>query len=275
MSICRSILDEKGFLLDFYDLLQNHAAVFLLLLTRVSGIFIISPFFGSMNIPVTIRAAIAFSFSIVIFPVVDGLGIVEAPASALMYGIAVLGELFIGWLIGFIAFMAFSAINMAGKVMDMQVGFAIVNVMDPTSGQQVPLIGSFLYNLGLIVFLVTNGHHMIITALMESFRTIPLVGIQPDSTITAFVGSLMTSMFMTGMKIAMPVTFSILLTNVGLGILARTMPQLNIFVVGIPMQLMIGMTMLSMLLPFYVLFLDVVFDAMYGNISVAIKAVAP
>ena len=275
MSICRSILDEKGFLLDFYDLLQNHAAVFLLLLTRVSGIFIISPFFGSMNIPVTIRAAIAFSFSIVIFPVVDGLGIVEAPASALMYGIAVLGELFIGWLIGFIAFMAFSAINMAGKVMDMQVGFAIVNVMDPTSGQQVPLIGSFLYNLGLIVFLVTNGHHMIITALMESFRTIPLVGIQPDSTITAFVGSLMTSMFMTGMKIAMPVTFSILLTNVGLGILARTMPQLNIFVVGIPMQLMIGMAMLSMLLPFYVLFLDVVFDAMYGNISVAIKAVAP
>ncbi|HCB93496.1 MAG TPA: flagellar type III secretion system protein FliR [Selenomonas sp.] len=261
--------------MDFYDLLQNHAAVFLLLLTRVSGIFIISPFFGSMNIPVTIRAAIAFSFSIVIFPVVDGLGIVEAPASALMYGIAVLGELFIGWLIGFIAFMAFSAINMAGKVMDMQVGFAIVNVMDPTSGQQVPLIGSFLYNLGLIVFLVTNGHHMIITALMESFRTIPLVGIQPDSTITAFVGSLMTSMFMTGMKIAMPVTFSILLTNVGLGILARTMPQLNIFVVGIPMQLMIGMTMLSMLLPFYVLFLDVVFDAMYGNISVAIKAVAP
>ncbi|MBR6267206.1 MAG: flagellar biosynthetic protein FliR, partial [Selenomonadaceae bacterium] len=83
--------------MDFYDLLQNHAAVFLLLLTRVSGIFIISPFFGSMNIPVTIRAAIAFSFSIVIFPVVDGLGIVEAPASALMYGIAVLGELFIGW----------------------------------------------------------------------------------------------------------------------------------------------------------------------------------
>ena len=275
MSICRSILDENGFLLDFYDLLQNHAAVFLLLLTRVSGIFIISPFFGSMNIPVTIRAAIAFSFSIVIFPVVDGLGIVEAPTSAVMYGIAVLGELFIGWLIGFIAFMAFSAINMAGKVMDMQVGFAIVNVMDPTSGQQVPLIGSFLYNLGLIVFLVTNGHHMIITALMESFRTIPLVGIQPDSTITAFVGSLMTSMFLTGMKIAMPVTFSILLTNVGLGILARTMPQLNIFVVGIPMQLMIGMAMLSMLLPFYVLFLDVVFDAMYGNISVAIKAVAP
>ncbi len=261
--------------MDFYDLLQNHAAVFLLLLTRVSGIFIISPFFGSMNIPTVIRAAAAFAFTLVLFPVVDAMGTVAAPASALMYAAAVLGELFIGWLIGFIAFMAFSAINMAGKVMDMQVGFAIVNVMDPTSGQQIPLIGSFLYNLALIIFLVTNGHHMIIAALAESFQIVPLTGLNADVTITAFIGQLMTAMFMTGMKIAMPVTFSILLTNVGLGILARTMPQLNIFVVGIPMQLMIGMLMLSMLLPFYVLFLDVVFDEMYGNIALALKAVAP
>ncbi len=261
--------------MDFYDLLQNHAAVFLLLLTRISGIFIISPFFGSMNIPTVIRAAAAFSFTLVLFPVVDAMGTVTAPATLLMYAAAVLGELFIGWLIGFIAFMAFSAINMAGKVMDMQVGFAIVNVMDPTSGQQIPLIGSFLYNLALIIFLVTNGHHMIISALMESVQVIPLTGLNPDASITAFIGQLMTAMFLTGMKIAMPVTFSILLTNVGLGILARTMPQLNIFVVGIPMQLMIGMLMLSMLLPFYVLFLDVVFDEMYGNIALALKAVAP
>ncbi len=261
--------------MDFYDLLQNHAAVFLLLLTRISGIFIISPFFGSMNVPTVIRAAAAFSFTLVLFPVVDAMGTVTAPATLLMYAAAVLGELFIGWLIGFIAFMAFSAINMAGKVMDMQVGFAIVNVMDPTSGQQIPLIGSFLYNLALIIFLVTNGHHMIISALIESVQVIPLTGLNPDASITAFIGRLMTTMFLTGMKIAMPVTFSILLTNVGLGILARTMPQLNIFVVGIPMQLMIGMLMLSMLLPFYVLFLDVVFDEMYGNIALALKAVAP
>ncbi len=74
------------------------------------------------------------------------------------------------------------------------------------------------------------------------------------------------------MKIAMPITFAILLTNVGLGILSRTMPQMNIFVVGIPMQLMIGITVLSMIIPFYVLFLDVLFNEMYGNISLAIRA---
>ena len=160
---------------------------------------------------------------------------------------------------------------MAGKVMDMQVGFAIVNVVDPTSGQQIPLIGSFLYNLALIVFLATNGHHMILAALAESFRVLPLAGMEWNISLALLIAKLTGGIFLTGMKIAMPITFAILLTNVGLGILSRTMPQMNIFVVGIPMQLMIGITVLSMIIPFYVLFLDVLFNEMYGNISLAIR----
>lgn len=258
--------------MDLFTLLQDHAAVFLLMLTRCSGIFLIAPFFGSLNIPVMVRAAAAFLFAVVLFPVVDGLGPVEAPTSVLMYTAAVLEELFIGWLIGFVAYVCFSAIHMAGKVMDMQVGFAIVNVMDPTSGQQIPLIGSFLYNLGLIVFLVTNGHHMIITALAESFRVVPLLTMQPNLSLTMIMVNFTNGVFVTGMKIAMPVTFAILLVNVALGILARTMPQMNIFVVGIPLQLMVGVGILAMLLPFYVMFLGGMFDEMYGKISIALQA---
>ena len=129
--------------MDFYDLLQNHAAVFFLLLTRVSGVFVIAPFFGSINIPMYIRVGTALAISLVLFPVVDQLAVVQAPVTVLAYSFAVLAELFIGWLIGFVAYISFSAIHMAGKIMDMQVGFSIVNVMDPTSGQQIPLIGSF------------------------------------------------------------------------------------------------------------------------------------
>ena len=258
--------------MDLFTLLQDHAAVFLLMLTRCSGIFLIAPFFGSLNIPIMVRAATAFMFAVVLFPVVDGLGPVDAPTSVLMYTVAVLKELFIGWLIGFVAYVCFSAIHMAGKVMDMQVGFAVVNVMDPTSGQQIPLIGSFLYNLGIIVFLVTNGHHMIITALAESFRVVPLLTMQPNLSLTMIMVNFTNGIFVTGMKIAMPVTFAILLVNVALGILARTMPQMNIFVVGIPLQLMVGVGVLSMLLPFYVMFLDVLFNEMYGKISLALRA---
>lgn len=258
--------------MDFFTLAQDHAAVFLLMLTRCSGIFMIAPFFGSLNIPVTIRAAAAFAFTLVLFPVVDGLGTVAAPPSIWAFAGSVLAELFIGWLIGFIAYVCFSAIHMAGKVMDMQVGFAVVNVMDPTSGQQIPLIGSLLYNLGIIVFLVTNGHHVIITALAESFRMVPLAAMQPNLSLTMLLVDFTNGIFVTGMKIAMPVTFAILLVNVALGILARTMPQMNIFVVGIPLQLMVGVGVLSMLLPFYVMFLDVLFNEMYGKISIALQA---
>ena len=258
--------------MDLFTLLQDHAAVFLLMLTRCSGIFLIAPFFGSLNIPIMVRAATAFMFAVVLFPVVDGLGPVDAPTSVLMYTVAVLKELFIGWLIGFVAYVCFSAIHMAGKVMDMQVGFAIVNVMDPTSGQQMPLIGSFLYNLSIIVFLVTNGHHMIITALAESFRVVPLLTMQPNLSLTMIMVNFTNGIFVTGMKIAMPVTFAILLVNVALGILARTMPQMNIFVVGIPLQLMVGVSILAMLLPFYVMFLGGMFDEMYGKISIALQA---
>ena len=258
--------------MDFFTLAQDHAAVFLLMLTRCSGIFMIAPFFGSLNIPVTIRAAAAFAFTLVLFPVVDGLGTVAAPPSVWAFAGSVLAELFIGWLIGFVAYVCFSAIHMAGKVMDMQVGFAVVNVMDPTSGQQIPLIGSLLYNLGIIVFLVTNGHPVIITALAESFRMVPLAAMQPNLSLTMLLVDFTNGIFVTGMKIAMPVTFAILLVNVALGILARTMPQMNIFVVGIPLQLMVGVGVLSMLLPFYVMFLDVLFNEMYGKISIALQA---
>ena len=258
--------------MDLYELLQGHIAAFLLMLTRISGIFLISPFFGSMNIPMFFRVGIALAMSVVLFPVVDGLGTPETPPSIIMFGAAVLGELFIGWLIGFVAYRAFAAITMAGKVMDMQVGFAVVNVVDPTSGQQIPLIGSFLYNLAVIILLVTNGHHMLIAALVESFRAVPLAGLEANISLALIIANFTGTIFLTGMKIAMPITFAILLTNVGLGILSRTMPQMNIFVVGIPMQLMIGLFVLSMIMPFYVLFLDVLFNEMYGNISLAIRA---
>ena len=155
--------------MDLYELLQGHIAVFLLMLVRVSGIFLISPFFGSMNISIYFRVGTALAITILLFPVVDGLGTPYVPENVIMFGVTALGELFVGWLIGFVAYISFAAITMAGKVMDMQVGFAIVNVVDPTSGQQIPLIGSFLYNLAVIVLLATNGHHMILAALVESF----------------------------------------------------------------------------------------------------------
>ena len=258
--------------MDFYDILQNHAAVFLLLLTRISGIFMIAPFFGSQNIPQYVRVAICFTITLVIFPVVVGKMDVQAPVSILGYTLALLSEMFIGWLIGFVGYVTLMSVNMAGKIMDMQAGFAVVNEMDPTSGQQNPLIGSFLYYITLIVFVVTNGHHVLLTALVRSVDAIPLLGMNFNTDLSMLMVDFTAGIFLTGMKIAMPLTFAILLTNVSLGVLARTMPQMNIFVVGIPMQIMVGLFILAIIIPFYVLFLDVLFNEMYGNVSIALRA---
>ena len=259
--------------MDFYDLLQNHAALFLLVMTRVSGLFIIAPFWGGQNIPVYFRAGIAFVISLVLFPVLDQKMAIEAPASIFGYTLAVISELFIGWLIGFVAYTALMAVNMAGKIMDMQAGFAVVNEMDPTSNQQNPLIGSFLYYLTLIIFVVTNGHHVLLSALVGSFDSVPVLGMNVDvSSLANLIVDFTAGIFLTGMKIAMPLTFAILLTNVSLGVLARTMPQMNIFVVGIPMQIIIGLFTVGIIMPFYVMFLDVLFNEMYGNISIALRA---
>ena len=94
----------------------------------------------------------------------------------------------------------------------------------------------------------------------------------PDLSLVELVARMTVGIFSTGAQIAIPVIFAVLMTNVGLGILARTMPQLNIFVVGVPMHIIVGLGVLSIVIPFYVLFLDVVFNAMYGNITIALRA---
>lgn len=261
--------------IDFFDILQGQVACFLLVLTRTSGIFFISPFFGSLNVSAKLRAGAAILLATVLFPIVVKMYVVEAPANVLMFALTVVKELFVGWLIGLVGYITLAAVNMAGKIMDMQVGFAVVQMMDPTTQQQSGMIGTFLYNLTIIYFIVTNGHHVILSALAESFRIIPLNAMLWNQSLSELMIDLTAGIFMNGMKIAMPVTFAILLTNVGMGILARTMPQMNIFVVGIPLQLTIGTSMLSMVLPFYILFLDVIFNEMYANISIALKALAP
>ena len=125
--------------------------------------------------------------------------------------------------------------------------------------------------MSIIVLLVTNGHHLLLSALVESFRAIPILGINFNASLSELIVRFTTGIFLTGVQIALPITFSILMTNVSLGILARSMPSLNIFVVGIPLQIMIGMFVLLMVIPFYVLFLDVLFNEMYGNIDIALR----
>jgi flagellar biosynthetic protein FliR len=180
--------------------------------------------------------------------------------------LVVSGEFLLGLIFGFVSQLILYAVQMAGHLLDMQIGFGIVNVFDPQFGQQIPLIGNFKYIMALLLFLVTNGHHMLITALFASFKLIPVTGVVFHASLAEFIVDLVSGIFTIAFKISLPVLVAILLTDVALGILARTMPQMNIFIVGVPGKILVGIFTLSLAFPFYIAFLEVGFNGMYQSI---------
>lgn len=246
-----------------------------MILTRVSGIFIVAPFLGSRNIPVKIRVYAAFFISLVLFPVLSQSALpLELPEQIFPFAYLIFSELFIGWIIGLVAMIVLSAVQMSGQILDMQIGFGMVNVLDPTSGQQMPIVGIFNYNLAIIVFLVTNGHHSLLMALYDSFQLIPITGLSVSMQIVPLMINLVKGAFAVALKISLPVVIAILLTDVALGVLARTMPQMNIFIVGLPAKILVGIFVLMIGLPFYIMFLEVIFNGMLSNIYTALQAIS-
>ncbi len=137
--------------MDLFTAIEASLGFFLLVFIRISGLFIMAPVFGSRNIPAYIRAGIAFVISLVLFPMVFQANI-SLPDNMFIYAGMLFSELFVGWVIGFVCSLVFAGINMAGQMLDTSVGFGMIHVMDPQSGQQIPLIGNFKYILALIVF---------------------------------------------------------------------------------------------------------------------------
>lgn len=258
--------------MDIFTFIQSHLSFGLLVFARISGIFTAAPFFGSRNIPAYLKIGLSLALTYLIAPVVIRPALI--PESLYPYLYIVVGEFIIGLIMGFAASLAFSAVQMAGQLLDMQIGFGIVNIFDPQLGQQVPLIGNFKYILALIVFLSTNGHHIFLTALASSFKLIPLTGVVFSGALTSLIADMVSGIFIIAIKISLPILVAVFLTDIALGILARTMPQMNIFVVGVPGKIIVGLFVLSIALPFYVMFLEVVFNGMYNDIYRLLAALA-
>lgn len=251
--------------MDLFSLMQNQVGYFLLIFTRVSGIFSAAPVFGSRNVPQYVKAGTALAISYILYPLIFQSTVV-IPESFFPYIVIVVSEFLLGLILGWVSSLVFSAVQMTGQLLDMQVGFGIVNIIDPMSGQQVPLIGNFKYILALLIFLSTNSHHILLSALFTSFKLIPVTGVVFNISLSQIMIDIVGGLFIIALKISLPVLASLLLTDVALGILARTMPQMNIFIVGVPGKIIIGLFVLSLALPFYIYFLEVVFNGMYNDI---------
>jgi len=253
--------------------LYEEFTVFLLVLARVSAIFAATPVLGGRDVPVQLKAGLALILALVLLPVVAAppQGV---PAHLWAYGLWVLGEVGVGLLLGFAALLLFVAAQVAGQIIDFELGFGIVNVIDPEFGHQLPLVGSFKNLLALLVFLGLNGHHVVIRALAGSFRVLPPGQARWAPELTGNVVGLLGQLFVFALQLAAPVMAAIFLVNLALGIVSRTVPQMNVFVVGLPVQAAVGLAVLALVLPFTVALLAGLLEGLGRQLEAVIGILA-
>jgi flagellar biosynthesis protein FliR len=216
------------------DLLP-HFPAFLLVLVRVTSFFVTMPIFSYRTIPASHRIGISFFLAWIMYYTID------APVLAIdgAYFLLIMKEAIVGLMVGFAAFMILSAVQIAGGFIDFQMGFAIANVIDPQTGVQSPLMGQYLYTIALLFLLAVNGHHMLLDGIFYSYQFIPIDKAWihfGDKNLLELVVRAFNQTFIIAFQMSIPVVGSLFLVDVGLGIVARTVPQINIFVVGMPIK---------------------------------------
>ena len=221
---------------------------FLLIFIRILAIIYFFPFLGSQNIPWQAKAGLAGTLSLLLLPLLKP-QIVEFTLWTLVFGI--LRELLVGMTLGFVIRLVFDGIQLGGQFIGYQMGFAIVNVIDPYSSTQVSIIARFQGLLALLVFLTLNAHYFLISGLIKSFTLVRLSGWVFNGKLAAQLIRLTGGMFVIAIKIAAPVLVTLIFTHIGLALIARTMPQINVFIVGFPLEIGMGFLMLGLAMPFF------------------------
>lgn len=246
--------------------------ILLLVFIRMTSLFVITPVFGRREMPRYLKIGLAFFCSYILVPL---LGDVQIEYSNLFSFSAIAAkEFLVGMIIGFVSFMVFSALYLAGQIIDMQVGFGMVNVLDPTMNTQVPLIGNFIYIITTMFFIAVDGHHILLAALYKSYSVLPINGFAFTEAMVNNIAAIFAEVFVIGFKISIPVLAATLLAEVALGILSRTVPQMNVFIVGFPLRIGIGLLALFTMIPVFIQIMTVTFDKMYGYIYLIIRSMA-
>jgi len=234
---------------------------FLLILVRVAALTAAIPFLGGQVVPRQLKVGFVVFLSLVLFPVVP----VETGLNLIALLSGMVGEFMIGMVIGLASRLVFAAVELAGELIGFQIGFGIVNVIDPITSVQTPVIAQFQGLLAILIFLIIDAHHHFIMAITFSFRLIPPLQFHLDPGTFQALVRLASEVFVLAMKIAAPVMVTLLLTNIALGIVARAAPQMNILVVSFPLTIGIGLLVLGLSLPWFVLLLQKAFNNLRGN----------
>lgn len=221
-------------------------AAFLWPFARVLGLLIAAPLFGNPRFPLRVRLGLALLITVVVAPTLPPVPPV-APDSLAGLGIFA-QQLLIGLTMGFAVRLVFTAVEMAGELIGMQMGLGFAMFYDPQNAGQMPVVGQFLGVLTTLIFLALNGHLLMLSALAESFRDLP-VGTLPGTGRWLDIAGWGAGIFSAALLLAMPVIAALLTVNLALAALTRSSPQLNVFAIGFPITLAVGFAALLLTLP--------------------------
>lgn len=239
----------------------------LLILARIAGVFIQAPLFSSRSFPLPAKTALAVWLAIILWfvtPLNPGL-----PADFLGLVAALTLEVIIGYLIGFICYIIFIALQSGGEIIDLQMGLSVASALDPVFGSVISIIGRLVFFMSLLLFITFDGHHLILSAFHQSFSLLPAGKIPNLLSYDLFtqlvnLGSLL---WLTAIKVSVPVILLIFIADFTFGIVSRVAPQVNVFMLGFQVKPILGLFALSLITPFLVRYVEKLIEIMGQEVT--------
>ncbi|MEA3402297.1 MAG: flagellar biosynthetic protein FliR [Armatimonadota bacterium] len=217
---------------------------------RVVGLTVLAPGLNFQQAPMRVRVALALGLGAVLAPVAAaGTPAVEEP---LRYAGLCLVELAVGMAMGFAMAALLEALRFGGEVLDLQIGLRAGQLFDPSTGSQSGILSTAYYMVALLLFVAVDGHHWVLRGLGASFAIVPVGRAVVTPGLAALVGDLGTSLLVLGLQVAAPVMAALLLADLALGLVARAVPQINVFLVGIPGKIALGLVIAALTAPLLV-----------------------
>ena len=247
--------------------------IFFMIFIRVAAIVMSIPILSNKNAPAVFKVGLALSISFILFPILR-LNPIPFFNDVFTFGLAIIGEVILGFTIGLTVKAIFAGVQLAGQLAGYQMGLAIANVLDPATSIQVPLLSQFYNLVAMLIFLLINAHHWLLQALVESFILVPPFGFQYSPSISDYLVDLTGNIFTIAIKVGAPIIVVLLITSVALGLIARTVPQMNIFIVAIPLKIAVGLIFLIFSLTYLSAYLGHLFNELAGNIFLLLKIIS-
>lgn len=230
---------------------EQHVLAFALVLARIAPLFLLAPLFSSKSFPARVRTVAAVAIALGISPVATkALGDGTIPADVWGLGALIAKEMLVGMAFAFGIAALFAALSAAGAILDLSIGFMLGGVIDPLAGTQSSLLQQLYAMIGVLVFIAIGGDGWVIAGLARTYEAVPLLDAPQLGSLTAAAQLAFSGIFTAAIQVCAPVLLALVLTDAALGVVSKVVPQLNVFAVGFPAKIAVGLLLVGASLPF-------------------------